>query len=138
MSRQSFKFKRFFRELDIPKDEQREVDGSLTGGVERYYERLRTDPYWSVNELLGRPHVFGFGAVEVVRGPSLSAETRFKVARHALAQIHPREDYGIPHGMPILLSFLAGIGALTVELFRGIMHVADMEGDLYDDWRTEE
>ena len=134
----TFTFKALFDRLNIPPAEQRTVEACLLAGIERY----RQGRYHYLSQegaaLLRHPYVFGFGAVEVARCVALPSETRLKVVRAAFAQQRPLKDDGIPHGLPCLLSFMAGVGRLTVPFFQDMMQVADIPGHLYEDWRPEE
>ncbi|MEK7785316.1 MAG: hypothetical protein AAB658_07825, partial [Chloroflexota bacterium] len=46
--------------------------------------------------------------------------------------------YGTPHGLPVLISFLAGAGVLDLPSFRSLMIAADFGGPLFDDWELVE
>lgn len=135
----------FFRVLEIPKKEQRLVTKCFTDGVETYYQfiygynKYGRQPEFLIGERMGEPYIFGFGCVRVVRQPKLSLETRVKVVRYMLADMQPPEEYGTPHGLPAVVSFLAGAGVLEPPLFRSLMFFADIEShNLFEDWETDE
>jgi hypothetical protein len=91
-----------------------------------------------VEERMYEPYIFGFGAVEVVRNPALSVDTRLKVVAYTLGQTRPMEEYGTPHGLPVLLSFLAEAGRLDMPTFQSVMQIASLEGNIADDWEAAE
>lgn len=140
----TFNIKQFFKELAVPKAEQAEVKGCLVRGVASYYDHIYgydkygEYPVYMVAERMYEPYIFGFGAVEVVRRSTLSHETQLKVVQYTLQQTCPNEEYGIPHGLPALLSFLARVNALELPVFTWIMQIASIEGHLFDDWQKEE
>jgi len=135
-----FDLKEFYKELGIAKKEQGAVTDCLTQGLEHYYrhiygyDKYGERPAFLIPERMYEPYIFGFGAVEVVRHNSLSLETRLKIIQYTIQQIDATAEYGIPHGLPILISFLAGAGILGPELFRSIMITANFGGPLFDDW----
>jgi hypothetical protein len=140
-----FDIRQFFEDLAIPKPEQTEVTDCLVRGVASYYEHIYgydkygEYPDFMVEERMYEPYIFGFGAVQVVRRSTLSNETRLKVVQYTLQQTRPMEEYGTPHGLTALLSFLARVGVLEVPLFRTIMQIATLERrDLFDDWEKDE
>ncbi len=138
MKRRNSGVKRLLADLDLPEVDRAHVEADLLDGVARYRERRASAVYFSDAELLRHPYVFGFGAVEVARDAALDLNTRLAVVRSAITRLRPLEDNGVPHGLPALLSFLAGAGALHRVAFQVVMIAADMAGDLYDDWQTDE
>ena len=80
----------------------------------------------------------GYGVAEVTRSTALSRETQLEIVYDAFQQMRPLEDDGILHGLPILLSSLAGAGVLDVNLFASAMQLADIQGHLFDDWQAAE
>ena len=139
-----FDLKAFYKQLDIPKPEQKTMAECLALGLEHYYHHIHgydkygQGPAFLIPERMYEPYIFGFGAVEVVRNPSLSLETRLKVVEHTIRQTNVAVEYGTPHGLPILLSFVAGTGLLDPGGFRSVMIAADFGGDLFDDWQLAE
>jgi hypothetical protein len=57
---------------------------------------------------------------------------------YTVQQIDATAQYGTPHGLPILLSFVAGAGALEAVTFRMVMIAADLGYSLFDDWQVAE
>jgi hypothetical protein len=139
-----FDLKEFYKELGIPKKEQDAVTACLTLGLEHYYrhiygyDKYGERPEFLIAERMYEPYIFGFGAVEVVRHDSLSLETRLKIIQYTFQHIDATAEYGIPHGLPILISFLAGAGILGPALFRSLMITATFGGQLFDDWELIE
>jgi hypothetical protein len=137
-----FDLKKFYKQLDIPRAEQPLVAESLECGLQNFYAHLygknkevQSD---GIRERMQQPFVFGFGAVQAARAEELALETRLKVVGHAIDQIDVEAEYGLPHGLPAMLSFLAGAGRLESGLFRSVMIAADFETELFDDWPLDE
>lgn len=135
-------FRRLFRELALTRAEQPLVTECLTLGLARYYEHVNGMPARrGIAELAGRirePYIFGFGAVEVARNPGLSIDTRLKFTEQAMRSFDATTEYGIPHGLPILASFLASIGVLDPDVMRTLLITADFAGAMFDDWQVDE
>ena len=139
-----FDLKAFYKQLAVPKPEQQTLAECLALGLEHYYHHIHgydkygQRPAFLIPERMYEPYIFGFGAVEVVRHPSLSLETRLKVVEYTVQQTDVVKEYGTPHGLPILLSFVAGTGRLDPAAFRAVMITADFGGNLFDDWQLVE
>jgi hypothetical protein len=137
-----FDLKKFYRQLAIPRAEQPLVADCLEQGLQKFYAHLygKTKKVQSdgIKERMQKPFVFGFGAVEAARADTLTPETRLKVVGYALDQIDVETEYGLPHGLPAMLSFLARAGKLEPELFRSVMMAAEFETELFDDWPLAE
>jgi hypothetical protein len=137
-----FDIKRFYQQLEIPPVEQKLVAHCLERGLKSYYNCVygaaKKAPAGGLRERMHQPYVFGFGVVEVVREAALSPETRLKAVGHALDQIDVEAEYGTPHGLPAMLSFLARADRLEPVLFRSVMIAADFEGALFEDWLFDE
>src|SRR3989304_1135079 len=130
--------KRLLTDLDLPEADRPRVEPDLLAGAATSRALEEAAGYSPAAELLPYPYIFGFGAVAVARDPVLDLNTRLAVVRSAIRGLRPLDDNGIPHGLPALLSFLAGAGALHRVTFQVVMIATDMAGDLYDDWRTDE
>ena len=141
---EAFNLKKFYKRLDIVKYEQEAVADCLARGLEHYYrdlygyDKYGRHPAFLIGERMYEPYIFGFGAVEVVRHDSLSLETRVKITQHAFEQTNVAAEYGTPHGLPAMLSFLAGVDRLAPPGFRSVMIAADFAGALFDDWQLAE
>jgi len=137
-----FDLKRFYRNLQIPSAEQALVADCLQRGLKSYYGCVagpgKKAPAGGLKDRLQQPYVFGFGVVEMLREPALSADTCLKAVAWALEQIDVEAEYGTPHGLPTMLSYLAHHARLEPVLFRSVMIAADFEGALFDDWQFEE
>ncbi|MEK7783999.1 MAG: hypothetical protein AAB658_01075, partial [Chloroflexota bacterium] len=137
---ETFDLGKFYKQLDIAKHEQETVAECLARGLEHYYQHIYgydkygKRPAFLIGERMVEPYIFGFGAVEVVRHNGLSPETRFKIVKHAVKQIDATAEYGTPHGLPVMISFLAGADVLDSPSFRSLMIAADFGGPLFDDW----
>src|SRR3990172_6534017 len=130
--------KRLLTDLDLPEADRPRVESDLLDGLANFRAHDEVAGYYTDAELLRYPYIFGFGAVAVARDPVLDLNTRLAVVRSAIRGLRPLDDNGIPHGLPALLSFLAGAGALHRVTFQVVMIATDMAGDLYYDWRTHE
>ncbi len=137
-----FSLKNFFKLLNIPQDDQPRLTESLRRGLRHFYIHLYgTDEAvkaGSLREQMARPFVFGFGAVEAARTEELSLKTRVKVVDYAIHQTDVEAEYGLPHGLPAMLAFLARASALKPELFRSVMIAADFDTELFDDFPLTE
>lgn len=140
----TFDLKKFFRQLEIAQTEQATIAECLTRGIKNYYQHIYgydkygQDVAWLIHERMYEPYIFGFGAVEVVRQEALPLNTRLKIIDYALQQTDATAEYGTPHGLPILLSFVANAGALDAATFRMVMITADFGNSLFDDWQLAE
>ncbi len=140
----TFDLKKFFKQLDIPPSEQAAITDCLTHGIKNYYQHIYgydkygSDVAWLIHERMYEPYIFGFGAVEVARQEALPTDTRLKIIDYTLQQTDATAEYGTPHGLPILLSFIAGAGALDATTFRTVMIAADLGDSLFDDWQWAE
>ena len=141
---ETFNLGKFYKQLDIAKHEQEAVTDCLARGLEHYYQHVYgydkygKRPAFLIGERMYEPYIFGFGVVEVVRHDGLSPETRFKIVKHAFKQIDATAEYGTPHGLPVMISFLAGADVLDSPSFRSLMIAADFGGPLFDDWELAE
>ncbi|MBI3243235.1 MAG: hypothetical protein HYZ49_13175 [Chloroflexi bacterium] len=139
-----FNLNSFFKQLNIPEPERALVADCLARGLEHYYQHIYgynkygRRPDFLIPERMHEPYIFGFGAVEVVRLETLSQETRLKITQYAFQQIDANAEYGTPHGLPVMISYLAGLGQLDPASFRSLMIAADFGGPLFDDWELME
>jgi hypothetical protein len=135
-------FRRLYRELAIDKADQPTVTDCLTLGLASFHEHIYGTPVRrgleQLASRLNEPYIFGFGAVEVARNPSVSIDTRLKFTEQTMRSFDATAEYGIPHGLPILASFLAQIGVLEPDVMRTLLITADFAGAMFDDWQIEE
>ncbi len=124
--------------LKIPAAEQALVTQCFEQGTDDFYIYERREHWWTNNELLKRPYVLGFGAVRAVRSPGLSPSTRVKIALYTIAQAQVMADWGLPFGIPILLSFLAEADSLKASLLTESIRIAEINRDFMDGWLLEE
>jgi hypothetical protein len=134
---------KIFKRIGVPKGEQQAVAVCFEIGLEHYYRHILDDdaqtPATGLNDgKLRRPYVLGFGAVEAVRRSSISVATRVKIVEYTANKVDVTAEYGIPHGLPIMASFLASVDQLQPGLFRSLMISAHFGGQVFDDWRTSE
>lgn len=134
---------KLFKRIGIPKNEQQAVAVCFEIGLEHYYTHIVGDDNLNLSNgmhdgKLRRPYVLGFGAAEAVRRESISVETRVKIVEYAARKVDVTAEYGIPHGLPIMASFMAAAGQLQAGLFRSLMISAQFGGQMYDDWRMSE
>lgn len=140
----TFDLKKFFKQLDIPQPQQAILTDCLTRGIKNYYQHIYgydkygQDVAWLIHERMYEPYIFGFGAVEAVREAGLPLDTRLKMVDYALQHTDATIEYGTPHGLPILLSFVAEAGALDAATFRTVMIAADFGNSMFDDWQATE
>jgi hypothetical protein len=130
--------KHLWQELNATDAEQPRLEADLLAGIDLYRHDNEFARHYTDAELLSRPFVMGIGAVEVARDAALSVETRLALVRHTIALTNPTEDHGIPFGLPMLVSFLAGVGLLTEPIFRTLFQLNHMEHYWFDDWQREE
>lgn len=139
-----FDLKQFYKRLGIAKSEQQAVTVCFEIGLEHYYRHLYgydkygKRPGYLIEERMYEPYIFGFGVVEAVRHDALSVETRLKIVQCAFQSIDATKEFGVPHGLPVMASFLADAGKLHPDVFRSMMIAADFEGSMFDDWRLDE
>ena len=139
-----FDLNQFYERLEVPKEEQQAVSVCFEGGLDRYRRQLygphAPDPQLEsqVEARLDEPYIFGFGAVEAVRRESLSLDTRLKIVRYAVETTDVTAEFGISHGLPVMVAFLAQVGKLEPAVFRSMMITADLGERMFDDWRLDE
>lgn len=135
-------FRRLYKALAVPRSDQPTVSDCLMLGVARFHEHVYGAPARRALEKLAarisEPYIFGFGAVEVARNETASLDTRLKFTQHALRSFDATAEYGIPHGLPILASFLAQVDALQPDLLRMMLITAGFAGAMFDDWQMGE
>lgn len=134
---------KLFKRIGVPKSEQQAVAVCFEIGLEHYYNHIvgddKLNPSNGLHDgKLRRPYVLGFGAAEAVRRESITVETRVRIVEYAARKVDVTAEYGIPHGLPIMASFLASAGRLQPGLFRSLMISAQFGGQLFDDWRMSE
>ena len=135
---QAFSLKRLGQEFNLPPAELAQVTHVIQAGLDRFRREHRHSDFWSDAELLQRPYVLGYVAVEAARDAALLHTVRLSIVSHTLSVIDPVVDNGIPFGLPVLLSFLAAVNALTLPVFRVVMQVNHLERDWYAEWRRDE
>jgi hypothetical protein len=139
-----FDLEQFYKILRVAPNEQPAVTICFEIGLERYYQHIYgynkygKRPASLIEERLHEPYIFGFGAVEVLRHDSLSLETRLKIVQYAIEAVDVTAEYGIPHGLPIMASFLAGAGRLDPQTFRSLMIAANFGEAMFHDWQLDE
>ncbi len=133
-------FKSFLRELDIPPAEHDAVAESVAHGLTACERKGWGNEGAPVlpNDLFRVPHLLGYAAVAVVRHAALSPVTKLKIVRFTLQQARPLEDNGTPRGLTVLLSFLAGAGALDLAGFTAAMKLAEIERAIFDELKLDE
>ena len=89
-------------------------------------------------DLLRLPHLLGYAAVAAVRHAELSPATQLRFAQYTLQQARPLEDNGTPRGLTVLLSCLAGQGALDLAGFTAALKMAEIERGLFDEIKLGE
>ena len=139
-----FDLDQFYKNLRIAPNEQPAVTVCFETGLEGYYQHIYgyskygKRPGWLIEERMYEPYIFGFGAVEVLRHDSLSLETRLKVVQYAIGAVDVTAEYGIPHGLPVMASFLAAAGKLDPTTFRSLMIAANFGEAMFHDWQLDE
>ena len=97
-----FSFKRFCKRLRIPKGERSLVEDLFARGLEKYYydlygyDKYGPHPEFLINERMGEPYIFGYGAVQVLRHADISDDTKRRMAEYTLSIVRPRVEYGVP------------------------------------------
>jgi hypothetical protein len=135
-------FARLFKELSVRRADQPLITDCLMLGLARFHEHVYGAPARrSVANLASRirePYIFGFGAVEVARNDAIPLDIRIRFADTALQSFDATTEYGIPHGLPILASFLARAGVLEPDVMRTMLITAGFAGAMFDDWQLDE
>lgn len=133
----------FWKRLGIPKSEQQAVAVCFEIGLEHYCRHVYgadqlNSRSGQIDRRLREPYVFGFGVVETVRRHSLSHTARLKLVAHAARSVDVSAEYGIPHGLPVMASFLAAAGKLDPTTFRSLMIAANFGEAMFHDWQLDE
>ncbi len=127
--------KTFISQLDIPPAEHDALAVCLGWAVDAAQGQGLGSESASLTprDVLRVPRLLGGLAVAVVRHPALSPETKLKVVRYTVGHARHLEDNGTPHGLTVLLSFLAGAGELDVATFTAALKMAEIERALFEE-----
>jgi hypothetical protein len=143
---QTFDIDQFFAHLQIESTkEQARIRSCFAQGLEVYYEHLYgyrkygRKPEFLIAERMGEPYIFGFGMVEALRAKrGIKETTKLAICQYTLQSITPEDEYGIPHGLIVLASYLAETGYLSADMFRGIMQSTNLLRFWIEPWQIEE
>lgn len=143
---QPFDIDRFFADLQIDgAKEQARIRSCFAKGLEVYYEHIYgyhkygRKPEFLINERMGEPYIFGFGMVEVLHAKrGIKETTKLAICQYTLQTIVPEEEYGIPHGLIVLVSYLAETGYLSADIFRAAMQTTNLLRYWIWPWQIEE
>jgi hypothetical protein len=143
---QPFDIDQFFADLHIEDaKEQKRIRSCFAQALEIYYEyiygyhKYGRKPEFLIAERMGEPYIFGFGLVEVLRARrGIKETTKLAICQYTLQTIVPEEEYGIPHGLIVLLSYLAQTGYLSPDVFRAVMQVTNLLRQWIWPWQIEE
>jgi hypothetical protein len=132
-----FSLKQFYRKLRIPKDERSLIEEMMAKGLEKYYHDLYgyhkygREPVFLIGERLGEPHIFGYAAVRILHHQDISAQTKQRVAEYTLAITRPDDEYGVPHGLLVVISYLTARGHLRGHRLASAIRCLDGEQDIF-------
>lgn len=88
---------------------------------------------------MGEPYIFGFGMVEVLRAKrGIKETTKLAICQYTLQTIQPEAEYGVPHGLIVLASYLVETGYLTADIFRAAMQATNLLRHWIWPWQIEE
>lgn len=141
-----FDIDQFFADLQIEDaKEQKRILSCFAQGLEIYYEyiygyrKYGRKPEFLIPERMGESYIFGFGMVEAVRAKRGVQETsKLAICQYALQNMVPEAEYGVPHGIIVLLSYLAQTGHLVPNVFRAAMQINHLMRHWIWPWQTEE
>lgn len=141
-----FDIDQFFTDLHIEDaKEKKRIRSCFARGLEVYYETIYgyhkygRKPEFLIPERMGEPYIFGFGMVEVLRAQrGIKETTKLAICQYTLQTIVPEEEYGIPHGLIVLVSYLAQTGYLSADLFRATMQATNLLRNWIWPWQIEE
>lgn len=142
----TFDIDQFFADLQIENaKEQKRIRSCFAKGLEVYYEyiygyhKYGRKPEILINERMGEPYIFGFGMVEVLRAKrGIKETTKLAICQYTLQTIVPEEEYGVPHGIIVLVSYLAETGYLPADIFRASMQATNLLRHWIWPWKIEE
>ncbi|MCA9956814.1 MAG: hypothetical protein KC434_18920, partial [Anaerolineales bacterium] len=142
----TFDLDQFFTALQIESDkEQARIRSCFATGLEVYYDyiygyrKYGRKPEHLINQRMGEPYIFGFGMVEALRAKRGIKETsKLAICQYTLQTITPEDEFGVPHGLIVLASYLAETGYLSADMFRGIMQATNLLRDWIEPWLIEE
>ncbi len=123
-----FELDRFLAELEIPKGEHKNFRRCLTAGVKDYYldiygyHKYGKQPFFLVDERMGEPYIFGYGALKILENKRISKTSKLKVCRYVLDTMKPGNENGVPHGLVSVLGFMAEENELAeLDFLKGMM-----------------
>lgn len=132
-----FSLKRFYRKLRIPKDERPLIEEMMAKGLEEYYydlygyHKYGKEPIFLIGERLGEPYIFGYAAVRIIHHQGISAQTKQRVAEYTLAITRPGAEYGVPHGLLAVISYLTARGHLCGPRLASAIRSLGREPDIF-------
>lgn len=118
-----FDLERFLVEREIPEKEHASIRRCLSIGLGKYYydiygyDKYGKRPEFLIEERMGEPYIFGYGALEIIQHKRISKTTKFKVCQYVLNTMKPGYEYGVPYGLITLLGFLAAENNLPIGAF---------------------
>lgn len=92
----------------------------------------------TADQMLRTPFLLGWVAVEAVREAELSTDAKRELVGLTLLRASPLENGGIPYGLAVLASYLAGQGALEMGSFAAMMKLAEVDRTVLDGARPDE
>jgi hypothetical protein len=139
-----FSLKQFYRKLRIPKNERPLIEEMMARGLEEYYydlygyHKYGREPVFLIGERLGEPYIFGYTAVRILHHQDISAQTKQRVAEYTLAITRPGDEYGVPHGLLVAVSYLAAGGHLRGRHLASAIRSLAGEQDVFVDSTKED
>lgn len=118
-----FDLERFLAEREIPEKEHASIRRCLSVGLGKYYydvygyDKYGKRPEFLIEERMGEPYIFGYGALEIIHHKRISKTTKFKVCQYVLSTLNPGYEYGVPYGLITFLGFLAAENNLPTGAF---------------------
>lgn len=123
-----FELDRFLADLEIPKSEHKNFERCLTAGLKDYYldiygyHKYGRQPFFLIDERMGEPYIFGYGALKILENKRISKTSKLKVCRYVLDFMSPGNENGLPHGLVSVLGYMAKENELAEpDFLKGMM-----------------
>jgi hypothetical protein len=86
------------------------------------YHKFGERPDFLIDERMHEPHIFGYGAMEILGHKRISQHSKLKVCAYLFETIEPDYENGVPYGLLTALGHLAAENSLSRQQFlKGVL-----------------
>ena len=124
----AFELEQFLTDLGFPTKEHAGIRRGLGAGLEKYYydiygyHKYGRRPDFLIDERMQEPHIFGYGALEILKNKRVSTASKLKICQYAVENTEPDLENGVPYGLITLLGFMAAEDELPgLYFYKGML-----------------